>query len=82
MQRASNGLVLEGYEKGGRVEIVQKKEVSFLRDICPYFASTLVIILAHVSYYLTGNWMIPLFVANVKIICSHFLQGGEANIDK
>jgi len=67
-----DGLVLEGYEKGGVVEIVQKCDVSFIRDIAPYFASTLVIIMAHVSYYCTGNWMIPLFIANLKIISAHF----------
>ena len=82
VQRTKNGLVLEGYEKGGVVEIVQKSEVSFLRDICPYFASTFVIIMAHVSYYCTGNWMIPLFLANVKVISAHFFQGGESNQDK
>lgn len=75
------GYKLEGYEKGGVVQIVEKDHVDFFRDVGKYFYPTLLIILGHLFYYYTGNWGYPLFIGNLKIILHHFYND-ETNQDK
>lgn len=75
LQKIEEGVFLEGYEKGGIIEIHRRDEVKFFRDIAEYFIPSLIIIGGHAIYYLTGNIMIPLFLGQSKIILTHFLSG-------
>ena len=60
--KTKEGLIIEGYEAGGIVETIQKDEVQFMRDIFPFFTPTIVIILNHWIYYMTGNFIIMLLI--------------------
>ena len=64
-QLTEDGRVIEGYEKGGIVRIVQSEDVQFFRDIKMCFTPTFVILLVHIIYGMTGNLMIVIFLANI-----------------
>ena len=55
--------------------------MDFVRDIVPYFKPAAVIFGAHLIYYLTGNFLIMIFIGNLQMILSHFTSG-EENYDQ
>lgn len=74
-----DGFVLEGYEAGGVVEIIQKERVDFM-DWAKYFYPTVIIIATHINYYFTGNMCIMVFIGNFALVWGHFTTG-EENLD-
>lgn len=75
-----NGLKLEGYGPGGVVQEVSSDKILFTRDISRFYFAALVIVIVHVSYYLTGNHAVLLFVVQTKQ-CVDFLIGKDINKD-
>lgn len=63
-----NGLVLEGYGKGGYVEYVSANEVQWFRDILSMWGATWAMLAVHLFYYLTGNMATIVFVAQSMLI--------------
>ena len=56
-----DGALIEGVGVGGNVLIVQK-DAEWMRDLFPYFSSSIVLVLAHILYMYTGNMMFPIWL--------------------
>ena len=65
----TDGALIEGIGMGGNVLIVSK-EPEFIRDVCPYFAPSIVLVFAHIIYIYTGKLVMP--VVLIIVACPLF----------
>ena len=70
--KTHDGAIIEGTGIGGKVLIV-KKTPDFIRDVSPYFAPSIILILAHVSYSLTGNLLFLFWLLYLVCPISNFV---------
>jgi len=60
----TDGALIEGRGVGGNVLIVSK-EPEFIRDVCPYFAPSIVLVFAHIIYVYSGKLVMPVVLVIV-----------------
>jgi hypothetical protein len=65
--------MIEGYGVGGKVLIVSK-EPQFIRDVCPYFVSSFILIAAHIMHVYTGNFYSTIWTLYIAIPISGFIM--------
>ena len=65
---------IEGYEVGGKVAIVKKDKVEFFRDVLSYYQMPAVILLCHVIYFTTGDFLIVTLLALHMDTIGYLLQ--------
>jgi alkane 1-monooxygenase len=64
--------VVEGTEVGGKVFVVRKNP-EFIRDIAPFFAPSLLLVLGHIFYIYTGKLVLPFWLMYLMCPISNFL---------
>jgi len=61
LKYTKDGALIEGVTVGGDVLIVQM-DVEWIRDICPYFAPTIILVVSHVFLFYSGNLLAPVWL--------------------
>jgi alkane 1-monooxygenase len=69
---AHDGSIVEGTGIGGKVLIVSK-EPQFIRDVCPYFAPSMIIVSSHFLYMYTGNLCLAIWMMFLACPISNYL---------
>ena len=72
----SDGAIIEGTALGGLVLIVSKTP-QFIRDVCPYFQTTGILVFAHLTYIYTGNLCLCTWFLYLACPISNFVSEGD-----
>jgi len=75
-----DGSIVEGLATGGKVMIV-RTQPEIVRDILPYFSSTIMVIVAISILMTSGKFYLPFFVMYLySPIVNHFGKGDYKNL--